>query len=546
MTRRLGLIATLAVLALTSVPAVSPATFIPGPNGKIVFTSGRPSEGVPAPNMGDAGARLYVVDYPSGTPVQVTTLPEGVAVRHRQPSWSPDHTRIVYAAGASAGDSYALWILDLRTGSQTEFVPAAKEQDRPSWSPDGTEIAYGANGDLWVKEVAPGSEAVQLTKTAGVAEERPVWSPDGNTLYYNRGVEPDRDIYKISPVAPSGTVTPILEGATDDWQPALSPDGKTLCFLRGPKGEGANLSLVGVNGGLTTPFATSSLGELNCVWSPDGSKILYTQGAFGKGEMVTRDIDGENLDPFGFNVAEHFDGNADWATNFSPECDARVANIGVNQFTKVQLTCTDPDAGFGKEPPTPEPIEDSGLEIVSPPSHGAIGGISDDETVVYTPNKDFKGTDTFTYTGSDGTSEAQPAVVTIQVGQEGGGGDKKPPKISAVKVSVKRWRLGKKLASISRAPVGTTISFKISERAKATLTFKRKTPGKNGGKPKYKAAGKLSLNAKAGKRKVRFQGRVSRSKTLKPGTYRVVVGAKDAAGNRAKAVTGPTFTIVSH
>ena len=59
---------------------------------------------------------------------------------------------------------------------------------------------------------------------------------------------------------------------------------------------------------------------------------------------------------------------------------------------------------------------DSGLEIVSPPSHGAIGGIADDETVIYTPNKDFKGTDTFTYTGSDGTSNADLATVTIQVG----------------------------------------------------------------------------------------------------------------------------------
>ena len=551
MTRRLLLISALFALTLTAFPAAALATFIPGPAGKIVFTSGRANSQFPEPKDGDDNnARLWVVDYPSGTPVQVTTQPTGVEIQHRHPNWSPDHTRIVYAAGKAFSGEYALWILDLRDGSQTEFVPTAKGQDRPSWSPDGTEIAYGSQGDLWVKELAPGAEAVNLTNTPTVTEERPVWSPDGNTLYYNRSAIPPntskKDLYKISPVSPGAEQKLVLGGETEDWQPSLSPDGKTLCFLRGPQSESADLWLVGVDGGLATPFATSAFGELNCVWSSDGSMIMYTQGAFEKGQLVTEDTNSENFNSFGFNVAKHFDGNSDWATNFSPECDNRSASIGVNQFTKVQLSCTDPDAGFGKEPPTPEPIEDSGLEIVSPPSHGAIGGIADDETVVYTPNKDFKGTDTFTYTGSDGTSEAQPAVVTIQVGQEGGGGDKKPPKISAVKVSVKRWRLGKKLASISRAPVGTTISFKISERAKATLTFKRKTPGKNGGKPKYKAAGKLSLNAKAGKRRVRFQGRVSRSKTLKPGTYRVVVGARDAAGNRAKAVTGPTFTIVSH
>jgi hypothetical protein len=44
---------------------------------------------------------------------------------------------------------------------------------------------------------------------------------------------------------------------------------------------------------------------------------------------------------------------------------------------------------------------------------------------------------------------------------------------------------------------------------------------------------------------VRFEGRLSKSKSLKPGKYRVVVGATDAAGNKSQAKTGPTFTIVN-
>ena len=294
MSRRFLLISALVVLVLASVPAVSSATFIPGPSGKIVFASGRANSQFPAPADGDDNnARLWVVDYPSGTPVQVTTQPTGTKVQHRHPNWSPDHTRIVYAAGEAFSGTYALWIVDLRDGSQTEFAPAAPAQDRPSWSPDGSKIAYGSNGDLWVKDVAPGSTAVQLTNTAGIQEERPVWSPDGNTLYYNRGVPPfntgsKRDLYKKSPVTPGGEEKGILTGETEDWQPALSPDGKTLCFLRGPQSESADLWLVGVDGGLATPFATSAFGELNCVWSPDGSMIMYTQGAFEKGQLVSR------------------------------------------------------------------------------------------------------------------------------------------------------------------------------------------------------------------------------------------------------------------
>jgi hypothetical protein len=539
-TRRLVLSVSLLLLTLASFPALGRATFIPGPPGKIAFVSGRPADGVPAPNAGDAGSRIFVVDYPGGSPVQVTTQPEGATVRHRQPNWSPDHTRIVYAAGST---KYALWILDLRTGSQTEFVPPATGLDRPSWSPDGSEIAYESEGDLWVKEVSSGATPERITETPAF-EERPVWSPDGNTLYYNAGPEEEakQDLYSISPVAPGATQTPILTGGENDWQPALSPDGKRLCFLRGPKGAGADLWLVSVNGGLPTPFATSGLAELNCVWSPDGSKIMYTQGDFGLGELGTQPSNAKGFDAFAFNVKEHFDGNADWATNFSPECADRSASIDVNKFATVSLSCTDPDFGFGKSPPTPRPLESTDLEILTQPAHGTLGGISDEGNVIYTPVKDFHGTDTFTYTGSDSVSNADPATVTITVGQNGGGGkDRVAPRISKIKVSPRRWRRGERPARISRAPVGTTISFRLSERARTTLSFQRKR--RKRGRTRFAGVGKLSFAGRAGRNRVRFQGLLKKSKKLPPGSYRVVISARDTAGNRAKR-TGPTFTIV--
>ena len=563
MTKRAITLTALALFLLALVPAVSLATAPPGPNGKVAFASGRGNSEVPAPAANDdAKAKIWVADFPSGTPVQATTLPANT--QHRHPNWSPDHTRIVYAAGVAFSGTYALWIVDLRTTppTETQFVAAAAMQDRPTWSPDGTRIAYGSEGDLWVKGVAVGSVAIQLTNTAGVVEERPVWSPDGETLYYNRGVAPNRDLYSKSPVTPGGTELPILTDATkDDWQPALSPDGKRLCFLRGPQSDAADLYTVNVNGTGVAPYATSASGDLNCVWSSDGKRILYTLGAFGAGQLVSRDINGNDFTAHnGMNVADHFDGNADLATNFSPKCDAKGAAIPVNGFTAVQLSCTDPDSGFGIAPPTPKPVGDNTLEIVKPPTNGTLGGINDDGQVIYTPNKDFKGTDTFTYTGDDQTSSAPPATVTIQVGQEAAGGDKTAPQITALKLSVKRWRVGGKLASISKSPIGTTISFKLSEAARATLSFERALPGRKAGKKcvkqtaanaerkpctRYVAAGSLGFQARAAANKVKFQGRVSRTKTLVPGSYRVVVSARDAAGNLASKV-GPTFTIVTN
>ncbi len=66
MSRCLVLLLALIASVVLLIPATSSATSIPGPNGKIAFTSGRPSTGVPAPNTGDQGSRIYVADYPSG------------------------------------------------------------------------------------------------------------------------------------------------------------------------------------------------------------------------------------------------------------------------------------------------------------------------------------------------------------------------------------------------------------------------------------------------------------------------------------------------
>lgn len=561
MSRRLLTIGSLVLVLLGALPAVASATFIPGPAGKIAFASGRANGEVPSPaDNDDAKAKIWIADYPFGAPVQATTLPANT--QHRHPNWSPDHTRIVYAAGVAFSGTYALWIHDFRTGEETQFVPAAEKQDRPSWSPDGETIAYGSLGDLWVKSV-DGGAAVNLTNTAGTVEERPVWSPDGNTLYYNRGNAGDRDLYKLSPPSPGSPQIPIEIGATDDWQPALSPDGDTLCFLRGPQSDGADIYTIGVNGGTAQPFATSGVGDLNCVWSPDGTKILYTLGAFSGGDLIIRDANTSSPSLLsGLNVAKHFDGNADWATNFSPTCEDRKASIPVNGFVSVGLGCTDPDSGPGKEAPHPEGIGDSFLEVLTPPAHGTLGGLSEGK-VIYTPNKDFRGIDTFTYTGSDGVSDADPATVTIQVGQEQAPPprDVEKPRITNVKVSAKRWLLGSKLASVSALPTGTTISFRLSEAARSTVAFQRAQPGRRVGgkcaKPtaanrdrkacvRYVGAGQLpSFAGKAKVNKVKFQGLLRRGRSLAPGTYRVVVRARDAAGNAATK-NGPSFTILSN
>ena len=115
------------------------------------------------------------------------------------------------------------------------------------------------------------------------------------------------------------------------------------------------------------------------------------------------------------------------------------------------------------------------------------------------------------------------------------------PSISSLKQSASTWREGSKLARISakrEPPVGTTFSFNLNQPATVTLTFTQSAVGrKTGGKcvaqmshNKHKqrcrlvgVVGRLQFSAHQGINHVLFQGRVSRTHRLKPGSYTLVV-----------------------
>ena len=268
----------------------------------------------------------------------------------------------------------------------------------------------------------------------GTTEERPVWSPDGNTLYYDRGRPPvppgTRDLYKISPVAAGSLENADDARRTDDWQPALSPDGKTPLLPAWPDEQcsrrfGSSAS----TGAWSRPSPRPAAGASTA--SGPRTEVGHPLHAGGVRSGRPRPA-GSSAETPGVPTSWKAP-NTSTATPTGRRTSRRnairrVAHIGVNQFATITLSCTDPDFGFGAEPPTPTPLESDALEIAMGPSHGTIGGISNERSSTR-PNKDFQGIDAFTYTGTDGTSNAIPASVTIQVGNPPAG-DHTPPSIS--------------------------------------------------------------------------------------------------------------------
>jgi hypothetical protein len=128
------------------------------------------------------------------------------------------------------------------------------------------------------------------------------------------------------------------------------------------------------------------------------------------------------------------------------------------------------------------------------------------------------------------------------------------PALSHVSQNHKTWRLGTKLATISssrRPPVGTTFKFDLNEPAQVSFAFTQLFPGRKvSGRCVAQTSHNLhtakctrngrtraaSFNAAAGADKVAFDGRISRSTKLKPGSYEVAIQARNSSG-RSNTVT---------
>jgi hypothetical protein len=135
------------------------------------------------------------------------------------------------------------------------------------------------------------------------------------------------------------------------------------------------------------------------------------------------------------------------------------------------------------------------------------------------------------------------------------------PVISNFKQSAATWRLGTRLATASRSkpPVGTTFSFDLNVPASTLFAFTRIETGRTvGGKcvrrtagnrhkrrcERFIPAGHLTIKAHAGTNKVRFEGRVTRTRHLKAGHHQLTMFATDSKGQNSFPNT-VRFTVVA-
>lgn len=483
------------LVAMAVLPGVASAV-VPGENGRIAFASGRGE-------ASDATARLYLRGVPSSTgggTTSPTITPGANLGQHRHPTWSPDRTKIAYARGdntcsLATSTNCAIYILDLTDPNATPQPLTGVDNiadDRPAWSPDGTRIAYESevtNGsttkDIIVEDVETG-QTLNLTQTPNDDEGKPTWTPDSQTIYYSRdlaGGGVDNDI--VREPATGGTVTPVVTGATDDYQPALSADGQQLCFTRGAFGTNdAEIYTANANGGGVTLFSfDDNVASYNCAWSPDNDLIAYVDGIFTTGDLVIQDDPQSLFIPLEA-TANRFDGNPDWAPDGRPQCEDQEVTTLINQPVQVPLLCEDTGPEYERTQVTAIRADAPINGTVTPDVAQQLPA-----EVTYTPNQNFTGTDTFTIQSFDefGFGDRN-GTVTVNV--------RKQSNDFTVRVKRKK-RKGTAVLTVDVAEPPGELTLKRTKRVKGATTRADSERTKLVLRPKGKAKRKLKQSGKA-------------------------------------------------
>jgi len=159
----------------------------------------------------------------------------------RAVDFSPDGKRIAYQVEDPQILQYQLWVANA-DGTDAHMLVANAGHDGadPRWSPDGTRIAYaaGANTDFRTIHVidADGTHDREVT-TAG-HEWQWDWSPDGRRLVYAEGpyAQPR---YNLAVIDADGTNRRELTkpASWSDYLPAWSPDGAWIAFTSSRSGR---------------------------------------------------------------------------------------------------------------------------------------------------------------------------------------------------------------------------------------------------------------------------------------------------------------------
>jgi Tol biopolymer transport system component len=152
---------------------------------------------------------------------------------------SPDATR---AAGrdAAQGARGDIWLLEMARGVRTRLTFRQSAGSAPIWSPDGSRIMFAAGNTLdtiYEKPASGAGDEKELFSKPGEIKVPSSWSRDGRFLLYNTTTPKTKNDLWVLPL--EGDRKPVLLLGTDFNEDGgiFSPDGRWIIYVSDESGR---------------------------------------------------------------------------------------------------------------------------------------------------------------------------------------------------------------------------------------------------------------------------------------------------------------------
>ena len=266
------------------------------------------------------------------------------------PRWSPDGDRIMFIS--ALGGAPDLWSVGPDGGfptrltlglGQVEFLASRV----PTWSPDGHYISYvsrkSGDDEVWLWP-SNGEPEFQLTRL-GAQIHSMGWAPDSSSVVLSGNRYGSFDIYRAE--VPSGVPVRLTKDSLYEVNPVFTPDGTHILYVRmDDKWEDHDIVMMTVDGSDSrvvvsdTDFFDYSYGRTfgHPHVSPDGASVLFRSQRSGHINIWKASPNGGEPEPLASDPAEQSD------PVWSPD-GQRVAYISNTNGTLSLMTV---DAGGGE------------------------------------------------------------------------------------------------------------------------------------------------------------------------------------------------------
>jgi Tol biopolymer transport system component len=248
---------------------------------------------------------LFRVPASGGVPVAVTAIdPARQEAFHYCPSFLPDGRHFVYTSQSADGQKDAIYLgsVDLKPEQQSSKPLVASHWGAvyaPSLDPSTGFLLFmreGAlkaqpfdNRKLELKEQAV-TVAEQVGDNLGGGGGYGAFSASANdVLVFWPGPAPDRQLTWYDR---EGKVLGTIGDPGNYQDVALSPDGKRAAVSK-KSGAAANIWMLDLARGGSARFTFDAAAESDPVWSPDGSRIIFSSNRDGPYNLYQKPSSGE-------------------------------------------------------------------------------------------------------------------------------------------------------------------------------------------------------------------------------------------------------------